>query len=185
MKELQGYVNDMLAVETELHSAFRRQKNDATVKKFPEAHRLVVRTEEIIDNHLAALKQCAERLGGKSTMKEAVGSVMGAAAGLYSKVRSDDKVSRVLRDDNAALSFATVCYEMLHTTALALHDTATANMALEHFKDYTPLIVDASQILPVVIVEELSREAKVPVDRTVAEEAIRHTREAWSQSMVH
>ena len=182
MKELQGHVNDMLAVETELHAAFRRQKGDAGIKRNAAAHQFVSRTEDTIDDHLAALKRCAERLGGESVLKKAVGGVMGAAAGLYGKVRSDDKVSRVLRDDHAALSFASVCYEMLHTTALAMRDSATADLALSHLKHFTPLIVDLSRMLPEVLVEELSDEGKIPFDRSVAEDAARNTRDAWANA---
>jgi hypothetical protein len=181
MKELQGYVNDMLAVETELHAAFRRQKADAGLKKFPAAHQLVARTEEVIDQHLESLKRCATRLGGESALKQAVGSVLGAAAGLYDKIRGDAKVSRVLRDDNTALTFASVSYQMLHTTALAMRDEATADLALKHMRDLTPIIMDSSQILTEVLVEELSQEGKAPLDRSVVDEANRHTREAWSQ----
>ena len=56
MNELQGYVNDMLAVETDLHEVFRRQKSDERVKKFPAAQQYLSRVEEMIDQHLAALR---------------------------------------------------------------------------------------------------------------------------------
>src|SRR5262245_48657139 len=55
MKELQSYVNDMLAVETELHASFRRQKTDDRIKKYAAAYQLVARTEDVIDKHLDAL----------------------------------------------------------------------------------------------------------------------------------
>lgn len=182
VKELQTYVNDMLAVETELHAAFRRQKEQENLKRYGTAHQLVSRTEETIDRHLAALKRCAERVGGESTLKRAVGSVLGAAAGVFDKLRGDAPVSRVLRDDNTALTFACNCYEMLHTTALALRDEATAQMALAHFKDYTPLIVDFSRMMPEVLIEELAQDGRVTFDRSLAQEAVRNTQEAWAQA---
>jgi len=76
MKLLQGYVNDMLAVETELHEAFRRQKRDNTgLRRFTVAHQIVSRTEDTIDRHLSALRDALKRLGSdESTLKKAVGT---------------------------------------------------------------------------------------------------------------
>lgn len=180
---LQGYVNDMLAVEREIHSAFSRQKHDDRLKEFPAASQLVARIEDTIDRHLSALSAGLTRIGGdESTIKKAVGTVMGVAAGLYDKVRSDDTVSRMLRDDYASLSFATVCYEMLQTTALAMKDEQTADLALRHLEDFAPMIMDLSDTLPRVLVDELSREGKVAPDVQAADEARRRTREAWKHS---
>lgn len=182
LEALQGYVNDMLAVEREIHQAFSRQKHDEGLKEFATAHQLIARIEDTIDRHLVELQRCLERLGtSESALKKAVGSVMGAMAGLYDQVR-DDKVSRIVRDDNTALTFAVVCYEMLHTTALAMKDQQTAELALKLLKDYTPLIMGLSDVLPSVIVRELSEEGTIAADESVAREAVRHTREAWSQS---
>ena len=88
--DLHGYVTDMLAVETELHNAFRRQKEDDHVRRYPAAHEVITETEEIIDQHMAALRDCAVSLGGgESPLKKAVGGLLGKMAGLYDKVRSD------------------------------------------------------------------------------------------------
>jgi len=43
---IQGYVNDMLAVEREAHAALSRQKHDATVKHYAEASRVIDSIEE-------------------------------------------------------------------------------------------------------------------------------------------
>lgn len=182
-KALQGYVNDMLAVETEIHGALRRQKNDERIKSNAVAHQLVSRAEDMIDRHLEGLRTCIERLGGsESLMKKAVGGVLGAAAGVYDKVRTDASVSRALRDDYTALSFATVCYEMLHTTALAMHQQDTAELALHHIKDIAPFIIDVTELLPQVVVDELSAEGNGTIDRTVAPQAARNTLEAWNSA---
>lgn len=182
-KALQGYVNDMLAVETEIHGALRRQKNDGRIKSNAMAHQLVSRAEDMIDRHLASLRSCIERLGGsESLMKKAVGGVLGAAAGIYDKVRSDASVSRALRDDYTALSFATVCYEMLHTTALAMRQKDMAELALHHMKDIAPFIVDVTELLPQVVVDELSAQGNGTIDRSVAAEAARNTLQAWNSA---
>jgi hypothetical protein len=185
-KDLCGYVNDMLAVETELHEAFRRQKHDDTIATAPRAQAVIARTEDTIDRHLAALRQCQTRLGGtESVIKKAVGGVMGAAAGLYDKLRADSSVSRTLRDDYAAISFATVCYEMLHTTALAMQDKQTADLALRHLADFAPLIMTMSETMPQVLVDELAADGKVTAGASIAADAARNTREAWANASTH
>ncbi len=183
MDILQGYVNDMLAVENEIHQAFRRQKHsDKPGEVHPEAAQLIGRIEDTIDRHLVELKRALERLGGsESTLKQAVGIALGAIAGMYDKVR-DETVSRMVRDDLTALNFAAACYQMLHTTALALHDKPLADIALKHLEDFAPLIMDLSQVLPAVVMSELVRDGKVTADASVAEESARNSRNAWTQS---
>ncbi len=184
IKSLQGYVNDMLAVESELHEAFRRQKKEnAELRRFTAAHQIVERTEDTIDRHLAALRDVLKRLGTEeSTLQKAVGGVLGAAAGLYDKLRSDATVSRVLRDDYAALSFATIGYEMLHTTALAMKDGQTADLAITHLKEYAPLIMALGDALPAVLIDELATDGTVSADRGIATQAVRNTHEAWASA---
>lgn len=181
--DLRGYVNDMLAVETEFHSTFRRQKDDDQIRECTEAHQLIARTEDIIDRHLVGLKACLTRLGGKeSAVKKAVGGVLGVAAGIINTVRSDESASRALRDDYAALCFGTICYEMLHTTALAMKDQQTADLALGNLKDFAPLIMAISNMMPTVLVRELADARKVTPDTSVAVDAARNTRAAWAEA---
>jgi hypothetical protein len=68
---------------------------------------------------------------------------------------------------------------MLHTTALAMKDSQTADLALRHLSDFTTLIRDLSDTLPAVLLEELAQQRKIAPDPSVAAEAVRHTREAW------
>lgn len=179
---LQGCVNDMLAVETEHHASFRRQKDDEEIGRHGEAHRLISCAEDVLDRHLASLKDCLQRLGGKeSVVKQAVGQVLGAAAGIYNKVRSGETASRALRDDYAALCFGTVCYEMLHATALAMKDDRTADLALRNLRDLPPLIMAISEAIPAVLLQELAEDGTVSLDPSVAEDAVRNTHAAWAK----
>jgi hypothetical protein len=180
---LLGYVRDILAVENELHGAFRRQKRDERTASAPAAAEFVARTEQALDRHLAHLRGILERRGAsESTLKSALGTVLGAAAGVYDRLRPEDPISRALRDDYTALSFAAICYEMLHTTALAADDGEIAGVALAHLRDYAPLIVELAGLLPHVVVGELAAEGKIAADERVAERAARNTREAWMAS---
>jgi ferritin-like metal-binding protein YciE len=182
VETLRGYVNDMLAVERDIHAAFRRHKNDRGAKTYPEAAAVLQQIEDRVDQHVAKLERALERLGsGTSALKAAVGAVLGAVAGVYGKIR-DERVSRMLRDDYTALCFACVCYEMLHTTALAVGHGELANLALDHLRDYTPAIMALGEILPEVVTDELARDGKVTTDGSIARLAAENTREAWRTS---
>lgn len=176
---LRGYVGDMLAVERDLHAAFRRHKDDRSVRTYPAVQRLLADIEDRIDDHIRALERVLERFGdATSGLKAAVGAVLGAVAGIYGKLR-DDKVSRMLRDDYTALCFAVACYEMLHTTALALDDGELAELALGHMQDFTPAVMAIGLVLPNVVIDELAREGKVAAEGQVARQAADNTRDAW------
>jgi hypothetical protein len=181
--DLRGYVNDMLAVETEFHASLRRQKDDRQIRESAEAHEIIATAENVVDAHIASLKECLARIGGdESVVKKAVGTVLGAAAGVYNQVRSAESASRALRDDYTALCFGSVCYEMLHTTALAMNEGRTASVAIKNLKDFPPIILAISQLMPSVLVKELADERKVRPDASIAALAARNTRAAWSEA---
>ena len=184
IETIRGYVNDMLAVERDLHGMLRRHRDDAHMKQYPTASRLMAEAEEIVDRHMEAIEQCADRLGGQSVVKKAAGAAMGAVGAVFEKMR-DDRASRMLRDDYTALNFASMCYEMLHTTALAVGDNTVAQLALQHMKDYTPIIVELADTVPEVVVRELAQEGKVSESRAAVEQAKRNTRAAWEQASSH
>jgi hypothetical protein len=158
-----------------------RQEKGGRMRVDESAQTLVARVEETIDRHLADLRACLEQIGGKeSALKKALGSMLGAAAGIYDGMRADDPVSRNLRDDYIALSTASVCYEMLHATALAAGNEKVAALALRHLEEYAGLVMSFGEILPHALVKELSREGKLPDNREAATRAVENTRRAWS-----
>lgn len=181
---LQQYVSDMLAVERHLHQAIRRQKGDASLRAHPEAAAIIERTEAAIDNHIAALETRLEELGGDAAapIKEAVTAALGAAAGVINQLRTE-QVSKMLRDDYTALSLAAISYHMLHTTGLALMDPATADLALRHLRDYTPIITDISHAVHASVARDLQDNGMV-VDATVASRSEQATQEAWNPEHV-
>jgi hypothetical protein len=183
---LQGYVGDMLAVEREIHQAFSRQKHDEHTRKFAAAGQLIGRIEDTVDRHIKELETCLRQIDGEeSAVRKAVGAVTGFAGGLFDKLRLNDKVSRMMRDDYTALCFATVCYEMLHTTALAARNHEVAELALSHLKAYAPFIMQMADVIPEVLIDELSSEGKIVADHRVAEDAVRNTHSAWEHSAAH
>lgn len=182
---LQQYVSDMLAVERHLLPAIENQTQEDRFAKHPEVQRLVSQIEGTVRSHINSLEQHLERLGGDpaSPVKSAVTAVLGAAAALIEKVRTDP-VSKNLRDDYTVLSLAAISYTMLHTTGQALRDQDTADLAANCLMDYTPLIAEIGEVIPMVVVSELRDETEV-LDLDAARHATKRTQEAWDGDHVH
>jgi len=179
-KLVQKYIGDQLALEKHMLEAAERQVKDTSVKDIQPASAILEKVHRTLNKQVKTLENFSSRKGGKisSAAKESVTSLTGILSALYSKVRSE-KVSKILRDHYAALSFATCGYTMLHTTALAVNDQETADLAIEHLKQLTPLLVEVSETIPEVIVRELTNEG-FSIDSSAGKTATSHTREAWS-----
>lgn len=177
---LQQYLSDMIALDGHIHEAIERQLGDDRLKQFPDASKVVNTLHTTLDTHITGLKAQLTALGGGASgpVKEAVSAIAGVAAGLYDKVRRDP-VSKMLRDDYTALSLAAISYTMLHTTGLALQNQQIADLAQRYLKDVTPIIVDISQVIPGVVVQDL-QDNEAQIDPTVAKEAVSKTQAAWS-----
>jgi hypothetical protein len=184
-KVITGYVTDMAAVEQHIADAVQRQLNTEALNQFPEARRTLQNLHETLQRHIQSLERVVDQKETGNFMenvKEAIGSVLGIAAGLYDKIRTD-KVSRMVRDTYTATNLATISYQMLHTTALGLKDQRVADLALDNMKDLTPILVELSQVVCTVVAKELASENKV-FDGTVGDKAISNTQEAWSRTNV-
>ena len=178
---LNDYVTDMAAVEKHIFEAVERQVDDQDTKQYPTALAVLTAVRDTLSRHVAALEAYnATTQGGglKETLKEALTGAIGIAAGLYDKVRNEDKVSRMVRDTYTALGLATISYHMLYTTALGLKDNELANLALGHLKDLSPLVVELSKAVCIVVAHELNAEDKL-IDVSIGAEAVRKTQEAW------
>lgn len=184
MDTLQQYVSDMLAVEKHIHEAVRRQEDDDSLSEYAEASALISQAEETLDQHIASLEEHLGSLGGDaaSPVKDVVSEALGSVAGMINKVRTQ-QVSKMLRDDYAAFSLAAISYHMLHTTALAMGDQATADLALRHLKNWTPIITDISHVVHGVVQRELEDDAPI-VNSNAAMESERLTQEAWNPAHV-
>ena len=182
---LQQYVSDMLAVERHILPALENQSKDDRYAKYPEARRVVTKIEATIRSHIDGLEQHLRKLGGDpaSPIKSAVTAALGVAATMIEKVRTDP-VSKNLRDDYTVLNLAAVSYTMLHTTGQALQDQATADLAVNFLRDYTPLIAEINEVVPEVVVHELRDETEL-LDVDAAKHAAKRTQEAWAGEHVH
>ncbi len=179
IQTLKTYVNDMLSLQQHIHQALTHQYEDQNVKNDAQAYDLVGKLKSQIGHHLEDLEPQVARLGSEvmATIKQGVTQALGVAAGLYDKVRKDP-VSRMLRDNYTALNMSSISYVQLHTTGLAYGDQAVADMALKHLNDLTPIIMQINQIMPNIVVKELTDEGP-GIDTSVATMAITNTQAAW------
>lgn len=176
---LQKYVGDMHGVLKHTLEVCERQNQSEFLRDHPEAQRVITRIVETLKRHHERVHARAEQIDAleNSAVKEALTAMTGMVTGMYDKVRSDT-TSKMLRDDYVALTMCAMAYEMLHTTALALKDQETAEMALTLMRDLPPIIVEIGHITPMVVVRELADKGIV-VDQGVAARAAENIEKLW------
>jgi len=177
---LQQYVSDMIAVEENIGAAVKRQLEDKNLSQGnPQVIQIVQHISQHTEQHSMELKRHLKALGGDpaSGIKEMASAAMGVVAGLYDKTRTEP-ISKMLRDDYTALNLAAAGYMMLHTTGIAVQDHPTAALALRYLKEYTPHIMELTEILPSTVVADLKESDAVIVENGV-QKAIQNIQEAW------
>jgi hypothetical protein len=70
---------------------------------------------------------------------------------------------------------------MLHTVALAAEQPEVAEMALNHLRNYAPMVMEIGRIVPRVVMQELVHEGKISGSIGVADEAAENTQMAWRE----
>jgi ferritin-like metal-binding protein YciE len=175
------YISDMLSLETHIATPLEQQVEDSDVQAIPIARRVIQEALDTVHAHIGKLEARLDAVGGHSgaPIKNAVSSAVGAAASAINKVRKTE-VSKSLRDDYTALCLSSAGYTMLHTTALGLGDTATAQLAKDHLADVATVIMRLNKALPTVVLTELQQEG-VAVSASVAETAEADAKDAWKE----
>jgi ferritin-like metal-binding protein YciE len=176
------YLSDMLALERHIVEPLEHQQQDEAVGKSLAAKRVIDEATRITQTHIAALQSRLDQVGGHagSPIKSGVATALGAVAAAIGDARKTE-VSKYLRDDYSAFALASASYTMLHTTALAIGDRATANLAERHLTDVADIVMRVSATLPSIVLTELSEEG-VPIDASVLTEAEQNVERAWTPS---
>lgn len=166
---LQKYVSDMIALESHIFQAIDKQAKENESDQDVKQH--FTSFAATLQNHQTALDARLKALGGAGNgpVKEGVAAIFGVAAGVIDKLRSDEQ-SKDFRDDYTALSLSLISYEMLHTTATALGDKETADLAASHAKENAEFVSYIQHILPQVIVKELKKNYDVSVDENATQQ---------------
>ena len=180
MNTIQQYVGDMLALESHIEEALDGQLKE--VKSHARAAEAVRRYHDMVKSHREALRSHLQAIGGSesSPVKEFVSNLFGKAAGVIDNIRTKGE-SKALRDDYTAFNHAAVGYAMLHTTAHALGQMQTMELADRHLRAYARAVQEINQIMPDLVVYELRDEG-----HAVNDEAVRHCVEeindAWKDN---
>jgi ferritin-like metal-binding protein YciE len=181
--KLKQYVGDMLSLEDHIANAVERQLEEKHLQEHSvEARRIIQTIQQHTRMHHKHLEEQLAALGGDSSspIKDSVSAVLGAAAGLYDKIRTEE-VSKMLRDNYTALNLACISYTMLHTTGLALGEQRVADLALRHLQHYTQIVMDINQAMPQIVVEEFQHD-ELPVNQMAGQQAVQNTQQAWQPS---
>jgi ferritin-like metal-binding protein YciE len=176
---LATYVSDMLALEQHVIVPFNTQRSDQDFRNVVGVAAIVERLSTLAQTHIQTLQSALDSLGGHPAhgIKAAFTNIEGWAAGAIDKIRKT-KVAKGLRDDYTAVALCTAAYNMLFTTALAFGNTQVAELARRNLSEYAQIIVDIGDILPSVVLQDLS-DTGVPVNDAIAPQAQSQIREAW------
>lgn len=183
-KTLLRHLHTLKALDREIRSAIDQQQRDKRLQDQNDVARLVERIENTLAPQSERLEKRIEALGGDTLtgeIKERLGQIVGFGESLWQNLR-DEPVSISLRDHYAALNLAAIHYTMLHASAVALQDTTTADLAYQHLREITPLVVETSQVMPLVVVAETAAEHE-GVDLTSATDVVKTTQKAWQSDI--
>lgn len=177
---LRQYVGDMVALERHVHNAVTTFVQLPRKDADPAVLNILNTVQQMADTHVTALERHLGSLGGDvgSPIKKAVAAMSGAMEGVYSKIRGFEE-AKLLRDLYFLLNVEAISYSMLYTTGLALKSSETADLALRHLHEVTPLVMRVAEMAPQVLVKELTRDYPW-IEPGVAEEARSRTVEAWT-----
>lgn len=160
-KTLRAAISGLQALEGQLRQQIERQLESRALESQPNARAVLAAIEPRLFAHVQDLNLRLELLqGAPSTLHQALGSVFGAAASWIEAMRSDEEVSRILRDDFAALSLALVQSQLVEVAADAIADPQTAEMLRAHRAELRQALHSIEQVLPEVLLAELQEEGK-------------------------
>lgn len=164
-----GYVTDMLALELHIREAIDGQLRD--LADDPDSAPQLESIRDMCTAHAHALQALGDRreYGGPGVagiVKKAAASVLGVGAAAIDLVRTE-QVPKMLRDDYAAVSLATIGYVMLHTAALALDDTEVAELAQSHLEEHTKGLMTLHNMVPGAVVRFLQAEGLPAASRVL------------------
>ena len=173
------YLGDMKSVVSHVHTAMERQKDE--FKDKPEVAQAIARIALSLKRQDDALAGRLEALGGSPThpVKEAVSDALGVFAGLYNKVRTEG-AAKGLRDDHVALNLVYMSYTTLHTTAAALGDSETADLAKRSIVEVAKFVTDVDHLVPPTVFRELQDGDLGSLDANAPERTLVAIREAWA-----
>ena len=180
-KTIADSVGDMNAVESHIEEALDRQ-----LDMFPDQPKAAAAIQEFHDmvkaqrDHIQSVLDSLPKESSTNTVKDLGSSLLGKAAGMLDKIRTESQ-SKALRDDYIAFNLAAVSYAMLYTTAEALGSRQVAEMSEKHLRGYAAAIQKINHLVPEVVVHELVKDGH-GADTNAAAKAREVIEKAWQQT---
>ena len=179
---LKQYVNDMIGLEHHIINAVSLQREEDRVKIFGDLPTILDQLLSTSEARLVSLKKLSLAEDGAvgAAFKEGITSIAGSLAGLYGKIR-EHAVSKMVRDDIIAVHVTSIGYGMLLSLALAIGHEECAALATEGIEQTPPLIIALTDLLPMIVVQELAEDAPLK-DPLAGKLAAVRIREAWGHA---
>lgn len=157
---LKQYIKDMISVEYDIFKAFSLQLDSDIVKSHSILADLLARAAHESEERIEHLKALSDQEGASFSVavKSGITAVTGTFAGLYGKIH-EHSLSRLVRDDIVALNFASVGYGMMLTLGLSTSHNVCTMLASRAVEEMPPMIVHLTDLLPVLVGEELAKDA--------------------------
>jgi ferritin-like metal-binding protein YciE len=180
-KTIADYVSDMVALESHIEEALDRQLKLAD--DHPQAGAAVQRFHDMVKQNRDALRSYQDSVGktAGSPLKEVGATVLGVAAGLIDKIRTEG-VSKSLRDDYTAFNHACIGYTMLHATALAVGDQQTADLAARGLRGHASAVQEINHLIANVVIWELQKDDHQIVSASAAADNRRAVDQIWKET---
>jgi ferritin-like metal-binding protein YciE len=175
------YLEDMHAVEMHIEEALDRQLTMFADQ--PEVHSAVQGFHDMVKTQRDAVAALLAELPKEpvgNTVKDIGSALLGKAAGLIDKIRSESS-SKALRDDYTAFNLAAVSYSMLLSTANALEDPKVAALAEAHLRGYAKAVQTINRLIPGVVVHDLEKDG-LEVKTGAAETSKKAIEKAWKET---
>ncbi len=173
---------DVLGIEQTVFQRIDRHSKEERIKKYDQAFAIVEKIKNVLSLHIGELERHLSGIDGglESKLKKTATSFVGSVTSIYEKLRTNEPVSRSLRDDYTLLNHAVISCGMLHTAMLAINENDIADMARIHMADFAHLVVELSEAIPFVLAAELAEELNLEGEHSVAQQAVVQYREAWA-----
>ncbi|MDD2943938.1 MAG: hypothetical protein PHC51_13355 [bacterium] len=180
---LKAELREQIALEEDLCRKFESQISEIESDEFLDAKELLTNASKVLEGHYNKLNELLDTLEIEDSNghRTAVVTVSDSIETADKNLRQKRNISKILRDDYSALNLVTISNTILHTTALALDNSAVADVSLQHLANLAPYVVRVGELVPRVLAREL-RSQSLGVDMAVAEAALVNVKLAWRKA---
>jgi len=182
-KAIRDFVGDIVSVESGIEETLDRQLKMG--QDNPTFHAAVQRFHDAVKASRDAARSYRDQLGadeeGANTLVEKGTEALGAITGMIQKLRAEG-LSKTMRDDYNLFNTAAIAYTTLHTSAMALGDSATETFAANGLRTYARLVQDINNIIPEIVVDELRKDNHIIANPMAAEQCRKEIDRIWKEA---